>query len=670
MENEGNSLLELPLETVEILEEVHIPSNHVGNVSDTHVDNVGEMLIDEGTQSGISGMESNSIDFEFVNTDLGTGSDFNIDNSSVFGMTENGMDVREDCEYLFRDSSCFYDSNTCVSKQIDSGTLTQSGMISIPNSGKLNLYKDLGLKLQVIPLNNLQYVSTIQTSKGLHILAIPSQASLPSNCDDITIQQLCQKLKVNSPELSLNQCLESRLQTKSPSSKVNSSETLSKVKAKTIMKSRISVKDSFLSKSSRKLRNSVNKKLIICRNDSHRKGCVQSMFNNNSLVNQRKDVKGLVDVIKSKNIKKHRMVSILNKSVTSKLKQTQYVMNSNTNKEIKVTFHLKPPLGSEKERTAGGICTKSNSDIFKIKTNENQEEFEIDGLKTHQIGQDLAGDNNRKTLRISESDQIFVSEENALSKSAHTCISNKKRAFDKIKLDKAVEEKGKVNYLGLDRMEQIQAPENCKKILKYGAISAENKSVGKRFQCKTCLTSFLRQGHLKNHMKTHLEILTELKHVPEAFTNNDKSDSKLFPEEGLTIKEKVSVYKDGRLEKETPRISTGNEISQLSSEKEMPHLSKEKEIQLPTEKEIFQLPREKEIPHDSNADSGKKINNISSNVLTCEFCGMSFKTPGNLTRHKLTHSMNVDRKVDPNITLLHFMYIVFYQLLSYFFECC
>ena len=598
MENEGNSLLELPLETVEILEEVHIPSDHVGAVSDTNVDNVGEMLIDEGTQSGLSGMETNSIDFEFVNTDLGTGTDFNIDNTSVFGMSDNGIDVREDCEFLFRDSTCFDDNSSCVNKQMDSGCLTHSSMVSIPNAGKLNLYKDLGLKLQVIPLNNLQYVSTIQTSKGLHILAIPSQASLSSNCDDSTIQQLCQKSRP-SPEHSVNQSLESRIQTanKFPHTKSECSNSLTKVKAKSMINNTVTVKDTFLSKSTRKLRNSVNKKLIICRNNTLKKGCVQSVFSRNNLVNQTGDKKCL-DVLKSKDKRKHRMVSILNKSVTNRLKQSQQMGGDNTSKEIKVTFHLRPPLsGEDKKVVADDSYTKLSSDILEQKSNENLNDSVVENQGTLQTEEDVDGVKIMNPLTISNNEKIVPEiQRNALSE--HVNIVDKIPVTDHKEVEKFVEEKSKEDNQVLNRNEHEQSLDDINnKVLKAGMTFAENNSVGKQFQCKNCLTTFSRQGHLKNHMKTHLEIITESKKEVETSANSYKVNSKQIAE-SKTVKKKPSGWNDEMGEKE-------------------------KSCNINSEQKAF----------------------VSSKIFTCEFCEMSFKTPGNLTRHKLTHSVDVDKKV-------------------------
>ncbi|XP_053406851.1 RB-associated KRAB zinc finger protein-like [Mercenaria mercenaria] len=548
LENEGNSLLELPLESSEILEEVNLNTDHVGTVADNSVDNVGEMLIDENAQSGIPCIESNSIDFEFVNSDLGNSAEFNMDNSSVFGMTDNDIDAREDCEYLFRDSTCFSDS---VNKQIDAGTLQHSGVVSVPSSGKMNLYKDLGLKLQVIPLNNLQYVSTIQTSKGLHILAIPAQTSVSSNCNEV-VQQTVEKSKLSSADI--NQSLKNRSQNKLKEVPNLEVETR-KVNEKTKKKNRDSVNGPSASKSTKKLRNSLDRSFIICRNNSFRKGCVRK-----GLLKQGKDEKESTNVLKTDNSRKHRMVSLLNTSVTNKLKQAQNTANRK-GKEIKVTFHLKPPdivRNTTKENFTEDIPSKAVSeDMSTLKTNESlcsntKGGFETDKLENHHVTNEVIND-------ISDREKIPVLEGN----------------------------------------EHVKPPDNPDKMLKVDTAVVVNGAPGKKYQCKVCLSTFTRQGHFKNHMKTHKEITSEQKNSTENVTN---------------FESKVE-YHINQLENKIPDLK-GN-----SNESEGNHVDK-----------------------DINLASFVNSHN-NSNIMTCEFCGMEFKTQGNLTRHKLTHSVTMGTKV-------------------------
>lgn len=178
MEPEGGSLLELPMEEADILSEVELSKSHI-RTQDECSEHV-EILIEENQHTSIPCITSTSMDFEFTNADLVNSTEFSMDNSAMFGISESDIEVeRNGCDDLFQDSSCF-NSEAGKSDEV----LISSGLTVLTNNNISCASKDIGLQLQIIPLDKLQYVSTVQTNKGLHILAVPA---------DITVNHIQQQ---------------------------------------------------------------------------------------------------------------------------------------------------------------------------------------------------------------------------------------------------------------------------------------------------------------------------------------------------------------------------------------------------------------------------------------------------------------------------------------------
>lgn len=573
MENEGNSLLGLPLESSEILEEVNLSSNDV-DVTGSSVDNVGEMLIDEGVENNISCMESNSIDFEFVHSDLGNSSDFNIDNASVFGITDNEIDAREDCDDIFRDTACFDESNA-VSKESNASTSLQSGIVSVPSLSKANLFKDLGLKLQVIPLNNLQYVSTIQTSRGLHILAIPGQTSVGSNFDNMCGQQTGQaskqcfavdvnpslvghtrntaQTKINDrPNLQENLVKKNKVE-ENTDEKVQASE-VSLGADKTIIKSWA------VSNCSQKGKYVGCRKSVIPRKSTFRRNYVKRLLAERSILKDRKSRTLYIDVVKTPNLRRRKMVSLLKASVTNDLKQAHNSACKNTSigmnqREIKLTFHLQPNA-LEKKRSDNNLAKFDDKTIV----TENKRNMVINNTQ---------GTDRNVT---------------AQAEKLHSSC-NKRKVTDQVSDDtKLLDNNGA----------KLPEDEARTREITPSVHEAEN-----RYKCKICLSTFSRKGHFDNHLKTHNEMISASKvNIGTRSEKNEKEQTlKQFRNKNKTIKEADKLDK-------------------------IVHLS-------------------------------KNNNDIQTELLKCEFCGMEFKTKGNLVRHKLSHSLDTEKEVILSLKFIH-----------------
>ncbi|WAR21490.1 ZFP1-like protein [Mya arenaria] len=176
MDGDGSSLLGLPIVGACLLDDVGLTSSHGGRNRGGRQRAVDSLLPDPDHQTNnIATIESGGMDFEFVSSDLVPVPEFSIDNSSVFGISETGMSESErDCDDLLKDTQCFTSSGVCR----PGDQLTSGGVAVLPSSAVMEMYRSVGLRLQIIPLNNLQYISTIQTSTGMHILAVPSGTSV------------------------------------------------------------------------------------------------------------------------------------------------------------------------------------------------------------------------------------------------------------------------------------------------------------------------------------------------------------------------------------------------------------------------------------------------------------------------------------------------------------
>ena len=178
METDGSSLLELQMEEANMLDEVQLSKSHMSTQDECpeHV----EVLMGDNQHTSISCITSSAMDFEFTNSDLVNGGEFSIDNHAMFGISEGDIEVeRSECDDFFQDSSCFNNDTSKSDEILISNSLT---VLSDNDSGISS--KDAGLRLQIIPLDSLQYVSTVQTNKGLHILAVPA---------DITVNHIQQQ---------------------------------------------------------------------------------------------------------------------------------------------------------------------------------------------------------------------------------------------------------------------------------------------------------------------------------------------------------------------------------------------------------------------------------------------------------------------------------------------
>lgn len=580
MENENNSLLELPIEPSEILEEVNLSSSDI-DVTDTTVNSVGEMLRDENGGDHISCMESNSIDFEFVHSDLGNSTDFNIDHSSVFGIhvPDNVIDTREDCDDIFRDSACFSERSLCISKQHDIGTSLQSGMVSVPDFGRSDLFKALGLKLQVIPLNNLQYVSTIQTSRGLHILAIPSQTPGSSTHDDINAQEFDVRQNIQNFELDTNPSFESCFDDSVPAKlneilprdntaeKQQTFDILSKLENEPL----ISVSSS--PECPRKVRKIFDRKSVLPRKISVCKSKVQRMLDEKRLMKGKKNKTLYIDVVKKPNLKKRKMVSLLKASLTNKLKEshdsTSFRDTSIQNqKEIKVTFHLKPRMFDNKMANDSQVDTATDIDS-QVKVAEHQ---------------------NGNTMLKSDTEDIIQEKEickNPLSEDEFSIPEPEKflNPIAEIEGSTKVSDSAKVSDDN-----SVKSPE----IPKNSTLSSLPKESGKKYQCNICLSTFSREGNFNNHLKTHTEITS-------------------------AVKTAIHLDKTGGTDENDGNLKHSEQKMRPSEEKES---------------------------FDTLPSTDAPQNTVTENeVLKCEFCGMEFKTSGNLRRHKFTHNPDTQKQV-------------------------
>ena len=174
MDDERNGLLELHIETSSILDDEtlagHNVSRHQGITEVILADPDHQHAVMATTETvGMATIEPAGMDFEFVSSDIVSGPEFGIDSGSVFGLAVSGLESeRNDCDELLRDTKCF--PITGSSRNTD-----QAGNIL---SAQMEMFRKAGLRLQIIPLDNLQHVSTIHTSQGIHILAVPAPSSI------------------------------------------------------------------------------------------------------------------------------------------------------------------------------------------------------------------------------------------------------------------------------------------------------------------------------------------------------------------------------------------------------------------------------------------------------------------------------------------------------------
>ncbi|KAH3707789.1 uncharacterized protein LOC127858623 [Dreissena polymorpha] len=181
MDTKRSNILEIPeIQVATEYEKVQITSNR-----DSPLESCSERLVDVNEHKSNSlADETSSMDFEFVSSDLDHGTDFTIDNSSVFGLADSVIVGTHECDDFFRDSPCF--NGPGCSRPIY-GPGTEVALLS--ETTERRLLPNIGLSLQIIPLNNLHYISTVQTNKGIHILAVPGRTSV-KNFDGNILQSL------------------------------------------------------------------------------------------------------------------------------------------------------------------------------------------------------------------------------------------------------------------------------------------------------------------------------------------------------------------------------------------------------------------------------------------------------------------------------------------------
>lgn len=533
MEPENSSLLELPMEGADILDEVELSKAHISTQDVECHESVEILMAEPETQhENISCITSGGMDFEFSNSDLVHGAEFGIDNTAIFGIPENDIEVeRAECEDLFQDTSCF---NVNVSKPDD--VLTSSNLTVLSGTEVATSYKDIGLRLQIIPLDNLQYVSTVQTDKGLHILAVPADASVNLDQQEYlkniteTLKQIPPNNIDHVPSYVVNFCNE-----------------------------RVKFTNS---------NNHCQTKII----NMFDRGAIESTTVGDSVVNN--GAKGNCSYASNSEINYNESTNVTSrKPMVSLLKNVGF----HENLERKVNEKRKP-AGSVKLTIPLTAYVNPSSEGFRtnhvVKTSESF--IDTGAVLSQNKTQGAAGEQEKIK-------QILTGEK--VKKDIVACSEMGTTELSDWKSNQHQNETSAQN---------TYKPQNSvtKSSTLFSVKSSKMKKSDKKYCCTECPAKYSKEGHLKNHMFVHSQIskLNTMHRVDSALQMNEKEISE---ENKNTLLGNESS--DG--------LEDGGETRRSVIDKQ---------------------------EHD--------LCNREWETLECEICGMSFKTPGNLTRHLLTHT--------------------------------
>ncbi|KAL3863041.1 hypothetical protein ACJMK2_004823 [Sinanodonta woodiana] len=149
---------------------------------DTGTDEISQLLQSLQPHHHLTGPDSVNrsesvppgLDFDLCQTDIVGGSDFVLDHSSVFDISES---VIED-----KNASDFYHDLLSAEKNVQVGqiaaNITKASVLSTLNTQPTSIVNDRSCNLQIIPVDHLQIVSTISTSQGIQVIVAPRTSTV------------------------------------------------------------------------------------------------------------------------------------------------------------------------------------------------------------------------------------------------------------------------------------------------------------------------------------------------------------------------------------------------------------------------------------------------------------------------------------------------------------
>ncbi|XP_052772394.1 zinc finger protein 184-like [Mya arenaria] len=581
MDGDGSSLLGLPIVGACLLDDVGLTSSHGGRNRGGRQRAVDSLLPDPDHQTNnIATIESGGMDFEFVSSDLVPVPEFSIDNSSVFGISETGMSESErDCDDLLKDTQCFTSSGVCR----PGDQLTSGGVAVLPSSAVMEMYRSVGLRLQIIPLNNLQYISTIQTSTGMHILAVPSGTSVSDlgrlvESPNVSILDSCelettQECNSNVSNLccpSLH-CGSYLSHTDGATFTSSQSDEITTVKdmCKTLVTPNVG--DTCKNKSctgNHTLSKWTDNEAIL---NLHAAG----LMNGANLETTNKSVK-MVSLLNCSDIKKVKISRKTKIQLTIPVKTQNNLKNKGEqkNKSIEINFSSENPETNVQKFPKS--CVKQPNFIPLSKVEE------IDGMTV------------LNPLSSSEKEIPFAIHNHQSSESEPL------RVIDE-------QDSKLISYLS-DAVTKSETAD-------VGINNCQNNPKECFLKCLRCPAKFMRKGNLKRHTKTHV-----------LFT-----DSEINPTNPINTSENLTKF-----------ITCNSNKMELNCKKnpctEFSSTNKIKSCDMKLVDDNLQSSKS-----DETTTSSLEFENEETELskYECELCQMKFISHGNLTRHLLTHSKSL-----------------------------
>ncbi|KAK3581834.1 hypothetical protein CHS0354_007237 [Potamilus streckersoni] len=115
------------------------------------------------------------LDFDLCQTDIVGGSDFVLDHSSVFDIAESVIEDKNASDF-------YHDSVSAENPDVQVGQnatdITKTGVLSTLTTQPTSMVSDSLCNLQIIPVDHLQIVSTINTSQGIQVIVAPRASTV------------------------------------------------------------------------------------------------------------------------------------------------------------------------------------------------------------------------------------------------------------------------------------------------------------------------------------------------------------------------------------------------------------------------------------------------------------------------------------------------------------
>ena len=655
---ETNCLLELPMEEgSEILSNRNLkPDIREGTAGNENDDEC--LLLDTSEENtGTTTYSTTGIDFEFVNPELESGSNYTMDHSSVFDISEP---VIEEKSELFRDSGVFDD---CIAKQ--SELEKQQNVTCDFQTGK-RLIMDLGLRLQIIPLNNLKLVSTIQTSEGVHFVALPdnssiSQSSMP---DQPLIQEIVQHLN-SSKSVSVNnvRVLESGDLGNLNTDQSKTKNTLKVVELKnydSTTPNTLPPKGSGFGNIKRSTNSIATVKSQQCRSGQQIKkhfGKVKKDISEKKesfYINSKTDEQILKSAFVQTAPKKEKVPK-----VNQVLEESQCSNRSLPN-ESKIIIDLKKVLPQKKPRRMISLLNSPKS--YRLHTNRGvnmNPKMHIETASSlHEPPFQIASNTTLASAKVSS--KLF---------STKKCTVVAESDKDKIKHIKQKSSKKIVKSVNNQKLaygKAIKEINRQKKLTRVGTY--------RKHKCKVCQAKFIRLGNFRNHLSLHKSYIQLSKDNLQKLTKT--ADILNFDTTtGVSLEKAVraSKYSNGRkiklstnekkpvtctsidhpskgigkriqnLEIDTCAVYELNKKTTNDNSKAVHHMVKSSlniENDETKQSDLKDFSISEDVSQDEHSDEEKLMNDVSQDDLQCHICQLTLSSVGNLTRHKLTHMVS------------------------------